>query len=418
MKSNLSSSACAFGFLLTLGNLGLMPAQAAVVDFTAEQGDLRLNQIQVIGTHNSYHLRLSEGIEQLLISALGDEGQALVESLQYDHRPLPEQFELLGIRQIELDIFADPNGGLYANPVGRQLAAAQGLPVGPEFDPTGVMEEPGLKVLHIQDIDFRSNCLTFTGCLQGIKQWSEANADHVPILVLVEAKDSPIPSFGEIDSTQPIPFTSEVLEQVDAEIRSVFSEEHLLTPDDVRGSFATLNEAILTQGWPTLEESKGQILFALDNTNEVLESYVEGYPSLQGRVLFTSSEPGTAEAAFLKLNDAFDPLIPEVVRQGYLVRTRADIPTQEVRLNDTTRRDAAFASGAHFISTDYPEPDLNFSEYSVAFPEGGTIRCNPLTTSQSCNLNSAAPAVPEPSTLVGLLLFGLGISRYRRSLTS
>ncbi|WP_419834326.1 Ca2+-dependent phosphoinositide-specific phospholipase C [Endozoicomonas atrinae] len=48
---------------------------------------------------------------------------------------------------------------------------------------------PGLKVLHIQDLDYESTCYTFISCLTEIKTWSDNNPDHLPITVLVEAKD-------------------------------------------------------------------------------------------------------------------------------------------------------------------------------------------------------------------------------------
>ena len=47
------------------------------------------------------------------------------------------------------------------------------------------------------------------------------------------------------------------------------------------------------------------------------------------------------------------------------------------RSGDVRRRDAAFASGAQFISTDYPRADPRWPGYSVAFPEGGHLRCRP-----------------------------------------
>lgn len=50
----------------------------------------------------------------------------------------------------------------------------------------------------------------------------------------------------------------------------------------------------------------------------------------------------------------------------FMVRTRADYDTVQSRQNDTTQRDAAFASGAQFISTDYPEPNPEFSRIACA----------------------------------------------------
>ncbi|MGH2412687.1 MAG: Ca2+-dependent phosphoinositide-specific phospholipase C [Microcystaceae cyanobacterium] len=199
------------------------------------------------------------------------------------------------------------------------------------------------------------------------------------------------------------------MDAIDAEILSVFPTEKLLTPDGVRGPFETLKQAILNQGWPSLNQSKGKLMFALDNSGEIRQRYLEGHPSLQGRVLFTDSMLNDAEAAFFKRDNPFDSEIPELVRQGYLVLTRADADTIEARLNDSTRRDTALASGAQFISTDYPVPDLHISPYSVSFREGTTLRCNPINSPSGCSFNAAT--IPEPSSLLGLLTFCIGCVR-------
>jgi len=82
----------------------------------------------------------------------------------------------------------------------------------------------------------------------------------------------------------------------------------------------------------------------------------------------------------MKENDAigdFD-LIQDLVKRGFLVRTRADSDTVEARKNDTRCRDQALASGAQFISTDYPEPNPAFSPYAVRFENGISVRVNPV----------------------------------------
>ncbi len=122
-------------------------------------------------------------------------------------------------------------------------------------------------------------------------------------------------------------------------------------------------------------------MFALDNGGDKRDTYIVGHTSLAGRVLFTDSPAGTPEAAFMKRND---PLgnpgeIESLVEQGYMVRTRADADTVQARSGDTTQRDAALASGAHFISTDYPVPDPRFSDYQVRLPGNGIARCNPVS---------------------------------------
>mgnify|MGYP001317294336 FL=1 len=106
------------------------------------------------------------------------------------------------------------------------------------------MRVPGLKVLHVQDIDFRSTCPTLVACLTQVRDWSQAHPDHVPILILIEAKDNVPSNPGGIEFVQPVAIDGAQLRALDAEIRSVFASAHLITPDDVRGPHATLNEAI------------------------------------------------------------------------------------------------------------------------------------------------------------------------------
>jgi len=73
------------------------------------------------------------------------------------------------------------------------------------------------------------------------------------------------------------------------------------------------------------------------------------------------------------------------------VRTRADADTEEARSGDTTRRDAALASGAHFVSTDYPVPDPRFTDYRVGIPGEGVARCNPVNPGECIALDVPGP---------------------------
>jgi hypothetical protein len=67
------------------------------------------------------------------------------------------------------------------------------------------------------------------------------------------------------------------------------------------------------------------------------------------------------------------------VKRGFLVRTRADTDTIDARKNSTTRRDKALASGAQFVSTDFPVARDDFSPYRVALPGDVAARPNPVT---------------------------------------
>ena len=333
---------------------------------------VRINQAQVIGTHNSYHLRGPESLRKLMANY----APGLAQELDYSHRPLAEQFSRLGIRQIELDCFADPQGGLYAEPRGPKAAAALGLPAAPDHDPEHRLRAPGFKVLHVQDIDYFSTVLTLKEGLQQVRAWSDQHPRHFPIFILLELKeDRPLPQL-----TQPVRFDERELDALDAEILSVFPREKILAPDDVRGKEASLPEALRKHGWPTLKAARGKVMFGLDNSGAVRDRYLKGHPALAGRLMFVSVRPGNPAAAWMKENDAIDDFdrIQDLVKRGFLVRTRADSGTFAARRNNTRCRDQALASGAQFVSTDYPEPNPALSAYSVRFENGIVVRINPV----------------------------------------
>ena len=79
-------------------------------------------------------------------------------------------------------------------------------------------------------------------------------------------------------------------------------------------------------------------------------------------------------------------MIPGLVKQGYLVRSRADIDSYEARGNDTERRDETLASGAQIISTDFFTAPNIFGNGYMVMPFPGGARCNPINTDGGCTL--------------------------------
>lgn len=383
-------AAIAVAVLIAAGAASMAPtaSSAAVGD------DIRINQIQVVGSHNSYKVLPSQAEQDLIRGVIGSGADLM----QYEHAPLPTQFSSQKVRQIELDVWVDSAGGRFTDPLLRSVLALG--PYHPE-----VMDQPGIKTFHIQDVDYASTCLTLVICLQQVKGWSDTNPGHVPISILLELKDTPL-ELGAFDFTDPEPWTAAAMDELDADIRSVFGAEQMITPDDVRGGASTLREAVTTTGWPTLGESRGKVMFVMDNGGGIRSSYLAGNPSLAGRVLFTNANPGDDDAAFIKRNDPFDASIPDLVAQGFLVRTRSDGDTVEARSNDTSKRDAALASGAQWVSTDYPVPGLAVgftSPYVVEIPGGTVARCNPVSAPEGCvdadlDLVGRAPAPPPTPT--------------------
>jgi hypothetical protein len=337
---------------------------------------LKVTDIQIVGSHNSYH----SGISPNEMTNLRKLNPRAADSLDYYHPSLTTQLND-GVRQLEIDVYADTKGGLFANPMGPALAAKAGLPADPPFDPNGIMNKPGFKVLHVQDIDYRSNCQPFVACLAEVRAWSKSHPGHLPLFILIENKDGK-PSIPGM--AVPEPLTPETFDALDSEIRTVFQRSEMLVPDDVRGTRKTLEEAVLTSGWPSLESARGKVIFLLDQ-RRVCPLYTKGHPSLEGRVLFTNAAPGTPDAAFTEANNsASDPeLVPGLIRKGYLVRTMTDPGFAGVRSNETAKRDASIASGAQILSTDYPFKEAHTSGYNVALPSG-IARCNPVLKPAGC----------------------------------
>ena len=355
--------------------LALALSGAFVAPAAGSAAPLRLNHLQVIGTHNSYHLEASPAESAIRRDAGYDDS-----AVAFSHLPITEQLETQQVRQLEFDLFADPKGGRYATPRLRQLAGE------PAYDAT--MLEPGTKVLHIQDYDYRSTCLTLVRCLQPVRAWSRAHPRHVPLAVVLDLKDARLPT--ALSATVPLPWTAARMDAIDREIRSVFRRKELLVPDDVRRRRRSLRTAVLRDGWPTLARARGKVMFLMANADPYRSRYLAGHPSLAGRVVFTNSSPARSDAAFLEENDprgAGARRIRRLVRRGFVVRTRADADTVEARANDTRRATAALASGAQWVSTDFPAAGTAArfgSPYFIALAGGVPARCNPVTAPRRC----------------------------------
>ena len=316
----------------------------------------RLNDIQVLGSHNSYKLMMRADAFAALMASNPDTAR----SLEYWHPPLDAQLDL-GLRKLELDVFYDPIGELFPN-----------------------AQEPGqarshFPVLHVQNLDDRSSCVNLLACLAQIRAWSETHPRHLPLFISINAKDAVIDRPGFL---RPLPFAEDAWLALDAELRAGLGEiairsvDRLLSPAEV-----FVNGA---RTWPLLDAARGRVVVILDEGGDKLASYTANWFE---RAMFGNLPEQHPGAAILIVNDPvaeFDR-IQQLVREGYIVRTRADADTREARSNDTRRRERAFASGAQLISTDYYLPADHFGTGYVVTLAGG-FRCNPLLTNADCTL--------------------------------
>lgn len=348
------------------------------LSFGALKGqELKMNQTQVIGSHNSYKIGIEKPLMDLILS---EHAEAI--GLDYSHISITEQLDL-GLRGLEIDVVHDPEGGRFSHPKGLEMLSAQGVETKP-YD-SEAMKHPGFKVLHVPDIDFRSHCATFKACLSDIRGWSKSHSDHLPIIITINPKSEGLdrPGFAKV-----IPFDKKVLDALDKEILEIFEDNELITPKQVKGKQRTLRKAIVDKGWPDLAIARGKILFVLDAGNELTELYVSGDDDY-ARPMFTNTNVDNPHAAFFIMNEPIkqEKDIAELVKQGFMVRTRSDADTREARTGDKTRFKAAIRSGAQVITTDYYLKSLSPNkDFEIVF-DGKYSQCNPvLIKSSACDL--------------------------------
>lgn len=335
--------------------------------------NLRVNDLLTVGTHNSYK-RAIPPADYRLIAAVDAKA---AQELDYAHKSLTAQLNF-GAREIEIDVVHDPQGGRYAHPL---IAARTQTPLDPAW--VHAMRQPGFKVQHVPDVDFRSTCITFKACLRIVRDWSRAHPRHAPITILINAKDGKVLP----GRTPLLSFDEAAFDALDAEVREVLPPAQLLTPDDVQGHYATLREAVLHNNWPKLGTARGRILFALDETPEKVALYRGHRASLEGRVMFINTDELSPAAAYLTLNRPVEDAdrIARDVKAGFLVRTRADEGTWQARANDTAHRDIALRSGAQAVSTDYLWADPRFpGGFTTGLPGHAASLCNTMRTGARC----------------------------------
>ena len=304
--------------------------------------DLRLNQIQVIGTHNSYHQRPEPKALELAI-AMNDGAR----SWDYSHCPLNEQLDH-GVRSFELDVY---------------------------------WRDQQYKVFHLPVIDFHSSCDALEDCLKGVRDWSDAHPRHVPISFLLELKDQSRPGG---DKGQVL--DGALLRRLDDVVLSVFPPSRLLRPDDVRSDLSTLEEAVTTVGWPALADCRGKAMVVLHVKDRIRDLYTELYPGLREAACFVRSVPGRPEAAWVVHDHPSVEPIQDLVRAGYMVRTRADanLNLKTSGRDPLERRDNALRSGAHIVSTDFPPGEAHpETGYVCRLPNGAPARANPVNVPEN-----------------------------------
>lgn len=287
---------------------------------------LTLDHVQVKATHNSYH-------QAPLVP--------LHPSHAYTHPPLDVQLEDYGVRAFELDLHRDGET---------------------------------LEVYHISTIDSATSCDTLVDCLSTIKTWSNAHVDHLPIMVWFEIKDS----------TGGAPIDNLLI--VDQTILDVFPAARVLTPDQVQGGHESLRAAIEADGWPTLAELRGKIMFmVLNSDHPAVADYTYDHTSLLGRMMFVDTDPADFDApyaAVAKINDPASPDIAAAHAAGILVASNICAADQD-DADCFAELEAGKQNGVHNLKDDRLTPK-DGGDYFLDLPDGNPARCNQVTAPPEC----------------------------------
>ncbi len=302
------------------------PTDASTVAAYPFDDQLRMNHVQVRGTHNSYHV---------------EPGFPVHGSHRYTHVPLDQQLEDQHVRAFELDVH-------------KNLAGE-------------------LRVYHIAVVDQDTTCETFEDCLNTIRTWSLANPDHVPVFVWIEIKDNA----GGVPIGDPA--------DIDVAIRAVFDADHMIEPDDVQGSQPNLREAIANVGWPTLGEVRGKVMFAMINTGGKRDSYTSGHTTLAGRAMFArvdTDQFGLPWAAVAKLGVGDQAGMQAAHAAGLLVATNVCSADQD-DASCGSEAQTARERGFHMLKDDIPAPIMG-RMYWLELPGAAVVACNPVTAPALC----------------------------------
>ena len=331
---------------------------------------IRLNDVRFLTSHNSYKRKPDPKILKFLShfkQQLGKDMDPI--QMDYGHALLSDQLNNYHINGFELDVNYDPQGGHF---VKRRINFFIGGLKQKSKD--SLLLKPGFKILHIADVDYESNYTTFIQALTEIRDWSTQHPNHTPIFINIEIKrDAPADYSKALDFlgfNKSIPFVPEALNDLDAEIHSVFDQypEMLYTPAHLRDTFLTTASRLNTVGWPSLNEALGKVFIVLDG--DFQDFYTTDLTKGLDRPMFVYGQPGAPATAFVIRNEPQGR--EEEIRalsETYMVRTRTDAGTLEARSQDYTRYNAVMKSQAQIITTDYYRADPLLSPFVVSIEQ-------------------------------------------------
>jgi hypothetical protein len=294
------------------------------VNFVLEASGLRLNEIQMIASHNSYK-KLGTGVGKLFIG-LGDSFDE-AHALRYGNPYLSEQLDD-GIRSFELDVR---------------------------------YRRGDFEVTHVPLVDNSSVAVKLELAFAEIALWSEHNPNHIPIILLLELKDDWMmldPFLQDIGSTE-LAFLDQLIDEQ--------LGDKLYTAGDLAGTYPTIQDRIDAESWPLVSELLGKIIVVL-HPGKWTTPYVAMHERHQDLTMFPAVSNMNVNhdyAAFVVHNDPNIANIEMLINQNLIVRTRMDANL----MIDETMRTNALTSGAQLLTTDF-HPSHQFEGVAYTYLDG------------------------------------------------
>jgi hypothetical protein len=278
------------------------------VDFDLNDQTIRLNEIQMLATHNSYK-KTGSDIGKFFVG-LGDSFDE-ARALKYGYKNLTDQFEA-GVRSMEFDL---------------RLRKTQYV------------------LTHVPLVDNSSVAPDFAQALEEIALFSSNHPNHVPIIILMEIKDD----------WMILDHALQVIESKDLEnLNTLLTEKlgnQLFTPQMMMEADKTLKETIQSTGWPTLNSLLGKVIFVLHPGN-FTDMYFELDETLETQPMFIGSYASGINqdyASFIVHNNPSREEIEPLIQANFIVRTRIDANL----IFNQSDFDQAVLSGAQILTSDF-----------------------------------------------------------------
>lgn len=203
---SLNNKTCIKGELISIDYEDLKNKTTPFKD--SDFGNYSIFNVQMKGTHNSYHLTPIFPWHSYFIQT---------------QEPIPDQIEKK-VRNFEIDIHFSTKTKRWS-------------------------------VYHVFS-DVRSNCGCIIDCLKPVKDFMENNQHHLLIVNIEMKYDKDYYKFCK-------PENSYIIRTLEQELLSIFDTEEIVFPHQVQGNYSTLRNAINHRGWPNHEKTDNKVLFAL-----------------------------------------------------------------------------------------------------------------------------------------------------------